>query len=139
MLERPYVANFKYAMEFVWAKNAFCVLIVLRLGILLGDHPNQLIARLAEANEFLHELGKVGMGANVSYTRILGQTVQKCERAVRASLQSGSGQNSDDSSDGDFQSFIPKEFMFEWDFPGLHLCYIPLDWQDLFLDYGATA
>jgi hypothetical protein len=126
-----------YAMEFVWAKNAFCVLIVLRLGILLGDSADHLIQRLAEAKEFLRELDKIGMGANVSYTRILAQTVQKCERAVNSSLQSGSERSS--AEPGDFQSFIPKEFMFEWDFPGLHLCYIPLDWQDLFLDFGATA
>jgi hypothetical protein len=134
---RPYVSNFMYAMEFVWAKNAFCVLIVLRLGILLGDSADHLIQRLAEAKEFLRELDKIGMGANVSYTRILAQTVQKCERAVNSSLQSGSERSS--AEPGDFQSFIPKEFMFEWDFPGLHLCYIPLDWQDLFLDFGATA
>lgn len=140
--QRPYVANFRYAMEFVWAKNAFCVLIVLRLGILLGDTLAQLLARLQEAREFLRELDNVGMGANLSYTRILAQTVDKCERAVKASLQQqgDNGRESTGTSDsGDFQSFIPKEFMFEWDFPGLNLCYIPLDWQDLFLDFGATA
>lgn len=135
--DRPYVANFRYAMAFVWAKNVFCVLIVLRLGILLGDPPDHLMARLTEANEFLHELEKVGMGANLSYTRILAKTVQKCEAAVNASLQYGN--SSDQSSNNDFQSFIPKEFMFEWDFPGLNLCYIPIDWQDLFLDFGGTA
>jgi hypothetical protein len=134
---RPYVANFRFAMEFVWAKNAFCVLIVLRLGILLGDPPDRLMHKLAEAKEFLHELDKIGMGANVSYTRILAQTVKKCEKAVNSSLQSGSERSS--AEPGDFQTFIPKEFMFEWDFPGLHLCYIPLDWQDLFLDFGANA
>ena len=134
---RPYVAKFRYAMEFVWAKNAFCVLIVLRLAILLGDPPDRLIQRLAEAKEFLLELDKIGMGTNVSYTRILSQTVEKCEKAVSSSLQSESQRNS--AEPGDFQTFIPKEFMFEWDFPGLHLCYVPLDWQDLFLDFGATA
>ena len=134
---RPYVANFRFAMEFVWAKNAFCVLIVLRLGILLGDSPDRLLNRLAEAKEFLHELEKIGMGTNVSYTRILAQTLKKCEKAVNSSLQSGSERSS--AEPGDFQTFIPKEFMFEWDFPGLHLCYIPLDWQDLFLDFGAAA
>ncbi|KAF2160165.1 hypothetical protein M409DRAFT_29461 [Zasmidium cellare ATCC 36951] len=134
----PYVANLRYAMEFVWAKNAFCILIVLRLGILLGDPPNSLIQRLTEAHQFLHELDKAGMGANISYMRILAQTVDKCERAVKASMRNEE-RNSAESSDTDFQSFIPKEFMFEWDFPGLNLCYIPFDWQDLFLDFGTTA
>ncbi|KAK4508682.1 hypothetical protein PRZ48_002421 [Zasmidium cellare] len=134
----PYVANLCYAMEFVWAKNAFCILIVLRLGILLGDPPNSLIQRLTEAHQFLHELDKAGMGSNISYMRILAQTVDKCERAVKASMRAEE-RNSAESSDTDFQSFIPKEFMFEWDFPGLNLCYIPFDWQDLFLDFGTTA
>ncbi|WPG97703.1 Hypothetical protein R9X50_00048400 [Acrodontium crateriforme] len=141
---KPYVANFRYAMEFVWAKNAFCVLIVLRLGILLGDDSARLKERLAEAREFLHELEKVGMGTNISYMRILTKTVEKCERAVY-SLEVNRASAPDDidvgeeTSTNDFQSFIPKEFMFEWDFPGLNLCYIPLDWQDLFLDFGGTA
>lgn len=130
-----YVANLRYAMEFVWAKNAFCILIVLRLGILLGDPPNALMLRLSEAQTFLRELDKAGMGANISYMRILSQTVDKCERAVKASMRN----DEVESSDTDFQSFVPKEFMFEWDFPGLNLCYIPFDWQDLFLDFGTTA
>ena len=133
---RPYIANFKYAMEFVWAKNAFCVLIILRLGILLMDPLHHLTARLAEARKFLSELDKIGMGPNAGYTRILTKTVDKCEEAVNSVQQSaGSAVN---SAEDDFQSFIPKEFMFEWDFPGLNLCYIPLDWQDLFLDFDAN-
>ena len=134
----PYVINLRYAMEFVWAKNAFCILIVLRLGILLGDPSNALIQRLTEAHQFLNELEKIGMGTNISYMRILAQTVDKCERALEASLRAEE-RNSAESSDTDFQSFIPKEFMFEWDFPGLNLCYIPFDWQELFLDFGTTA
>lgn len=131
----PYVANLRYAMEFVWAKNAFCTLIVLRLGILLGDPLNVLMQRLSEAQTFLRELDKAGMGANISYMRILSQTVDKCERAMKASMRNDEAE----SSDTDFQSFVPKEFMFEWDFPGLNLCYIPFGWQDLFLDFGTTA
>lgn len=139
---RPYIANFRYAMEFVWAKNAFCVLIALRLAILLGDPVPAIARSLHTAREFLGELERVGMGANVSYTRILAQTVNKCAAAVAVALRADASHTGDEQSnniDGDFQSFLPKEFMFEWDFPGLHLCYIPLDWQDLFLDFGATA
>ncbi|KAK4635868.1 hypothetical protein CLAFUW4_02289 [Fulvia fulva] len=136
---KPYVANLKYAMEFVWAKNAFSVLIVLRLGILLGDHIDTLALRLSEARAFLAELDKAGMGTNISYIRILLQTVEKCERAIRRCARHGQARESTESSDIDFQSFVPKEFTLEWDFPGLNLCYIPFDWQDLFLDFGATA
>lgn len=137
---RPYLANFRYAMDFVWAKNVFCVLMVLRLSFLLGDPLPQVVRRLEEAQDFLRELDHNGMGTNISYVRILAQTINKCEKAVKVSLQAESERTSQEtSSDNDFQSFIPEEFVFEWNFPGLNLCYIPLDWQDLFLEYGAAS
>ncbi|KAK3067613.1 hypothetical protein LTR53_015420 [Teratosphaeriaceae sp. CCFEE 6253] len=137
--DRPYIASFRYAMEFVWAKNAFCVLIVLRLAFLLGDALPAITQRLQQARDFLAELSKVGMGANSSYTRILSQTIRKCQRAVDASMQAQDiTQPQRDPGDEDFSTFVPQEFLFEWSFPGLNLCYIPLDWQDLFLDFGAT-
>lgn len=123
-------------MEFVWAKNAFSILIVLRLSLLLGDPAEVLLARLSQAQEFLNELSQVSMGANISYVKIVRQTVQRCERTIHAYLQSNGEQPFMDVEGGDFQTFIPKEFVFEWDFPGLHLCYVPIDWEDLFLDFG---
>lgn len=137
--KRPYIDSFPYAMEFVWAKNAFCVLIMLRLGILLADPLDQIRARLAEANDFLHELDRVGVGMNISYTRILSKTVRKCESTIQASLEPHTLQDADNSTGDDFESFVPKQFVFEWDFPGLHLCYIPLDWRDLFQDIDGAA
>ena len=136
---RPYIASFRYAMEFVWAKNAFSILIVLRLSLLLGDPANVLLARLSEAKEFLHELSHVGMGTNVGYLKIVTQTVQRCERAIQAHLQPGGIETLADMDDGDFQTFVPKEFVFQWDFPGLHLCYQPIDWQELFVDFGSVG
>lgn len=122
-------------MEFVWAKNAFSILIVLRLSLLLGDPADVLLARLAEAKEFLNELSQVGMGAN--YVNIVTQTVQRCEKAIQTYLVTG-GQDVENVDGGDFETFVPKEFVFEWDFPGLHLCYVPIDWQDLFVDFGSA-
>lgn len=139
---KPYIANFRFASEFVWAKNTFCVFIVLRLGVLLGDPLSHLIQCLCDANQFLRELEKVGMGANISYMRILAQTVEKCEKAVKASMAAGSAtqaEGRESKSASDFESFVPKEFMFAWDFPGLNLCYVPLDWQDLFLDFSSSV
>lgn len=122
-------------MEFVWAKNTFSILLVLRLGLLLGDPPDKLLARLFEAKEYLNELSQVGMGAHATYLKIVTQTVRRCEDAIQAHLQG----NADRRDDDDFQAFIPEEFVFEWDFPGLHLCYVPMDWQDLFVDFGPIA
>lgn len=135
--QKPYVAGFRHASEFVWAKNTFCVLIVLRLSILLGDSNQDIVRKLDRAREFLAELNNIGMGANISYTRILSQTVDKCQRAVDASIRAETTPNS--PTGGDFHSFAPPQFRLEWDFPGLNLCYIPIDWQDLFLDFTATA
>jgi hypothetical protein len=136
---KPYVSNFRYAMEFVWAKNAFCVLIVLRMNMILGN-VNELWAKLQDAKAFLFELNNVGMGANISYIRILTQIVEKCEKALRSGLDNGTGNGaSAESNDNDFESFAPKEFMFEWDFPGVQLHYIPLQWQDLLFDIGITT
>ena len=39
----------------------------------------------------------------------------------------------------DFQSYVPKEFILEWNFPGLTFCWIPFDFQDLFVDFGARS
>ncbi|KAK8195869.1 hypothetical protein M8818_007020 [Zalaria obscura] len=153
---RRYLASFKWAMDFVWAKCAFSVLLVLRLGMLLGDPTQQLLGRVNEAQELLEELGTAG-GTNVSYYRILALSVEKCERALKEALQqqqaeevnttnqwveTGTGSmrsiGGDSAAEKDFQTYVPKEFLFEWAFPGLNLCYVPLDWQDLFVDFGAV-
>ncbi|KAK0346452.1 hypothetical protein LTR02_005109 [Friedmanniomyces endolithicus] len=135
---KPYIANIRYGSEFVFAKNAFCVLIVLRLAILLGDPLPAVLHRLQQAQDFLDGLSHAGMGANVGYIRILSQTVKKCQRAVKASQQAqDSSEQALDTGDADFQSFVPHEFTLKWDFPGLNLCYIPLDWQELFLNFEA--
>lgn len=101
-------------MEFVWAKNAFSILILLRLSLLLGDSIDILLARLSEAKEFLTELSEVGMGANISYLKIVTQTVQRCEKVIQARLQPADQQDLVDLNHGDFETFIPKEFVFEW-------------------------
>lgn len=126
-------------MEFVWAKNAFSILILLRLSLLLGDPADVLMTRLSEAKEFLKELTQVGMGANLSYVKIVTQTVQRCERAIQTYLNIDGVHRPAAADEGDFETFVPKEFVFEWDFPGLHLCYVPIDWHDLFVDFGAAA
>lgn len=148
-----YLEGLRYAMDFVWAKLAFSVLLVLRLGMLLNDPIELLLSRTGRAKDLLAELEKAG-GAEVSYSRILAVSVEKCERALKesqeaqrqdaatdidgatsATMRSAGG---DSAAEKDFQTYVPKEFLFEWAFPGLNLCYVPLDWQDLFVDFGAV-
>lgn len=38
---RLYLHNLRYAADFVWAKNAFCLLLLLKLAILLPDNDGQ--------------------------------------------------------------------------------------------------
>ena len=161
-------------MRFVWAKCAFSVLLVLRLGILLKEPYQVMLEHISDARELLAELQKAG-GSEVRYTHILALSIEKCERAVqdlqnqqqnqdhrqasaRRSTMDSAGailpdMNMHDTSSTlrsvgessvaqqDFsplETYVPQELLYEWAFPGLNLYYLPLDWQDLFVDFGAV-
>lgn len=56
------------------------------------------------------------------YLRLLEVTVEKCEsREIRHSSE--------------IETFIPEEFIFEWDFPGLNLFASFAGWDLLFDQY----
>lgn len=172
---RQYLSSFRYSMDFVWAKCAFSVLLVLRLSNLLDDPVNDLLELVRQARDLLNELEQVG-GTEVTYYRILAASIDMCERAINASDSSCSNDHCAGSMAGpspgavstsateplntsvhpndatsviygsekpergaraEFETFIPKEFRFDWDFPGLNLCHISLDWQNLFVDIGS--
>jgi hypothetical protein len=147
-----YLATFRYGMDFVWgkfllpvqiplrltlhaAKCAFSVLLLLKLARLIPSSTN-MSSLIADAKTLLAELSKVRGSSNI-YFRILCLSVEKCEKALNGDLD----QNIDASMNGvdaemDFQSYVPKEFILEWNFPGLTFCWIPFDFQDLFMDFG---
>ncbi|KAF1960866.1 C6 zinc finger domain-containing protein [Byssothecium circinans] len=145
----PYLAAFKYTMDYVWAKCAFSILLVLKLALLLRDpHPTVLVL-LQSAYTVLEELRKVTVGrgnsGNVSYLRILQTSIEKCEGALREFMEREEQQlgldgeverrdGAEARAEDDFQGYAPSEFIFEWDFPGLNLRCVPLGWQDLFVD-----
>ncbi|TVY62878.1 hypothetical protein LSUE1_G006676 [Lachnellula suecica] len=136
-----YLGGFRYGMDFVWAKCAFSVLLLLKLTRLLPESSNmpQLIA---DSKVLLAELSKV-RGLNNIYFRILSLSVEKCERALKEDLaQAANPQNSGTQlnfpdAEMEFQSYVPKEFILEWSFPGLTFCWIPFDFQDLLMDFGS--
>jgi hypothetical protein len=115
------------------------VLLLLKLAHLIPSSTN-MSSLIADAKTLLGELSKVRGSSNI-YFRILCLSVEKCEKALNGDLD----QNMDGSMDGidgvdaemDFQSYVPKEFILEWNFPGLTFCWIPFDFQDLFLDFGS--
>jgi hypothetical protein len=116
------------------AKCAFSVLLLLKLARLVPSSTN-MTSLVADAKILLSHLSKVRGSSNI-YFRILCLSVEKCEKALNGDmdqLDEGSGVD----AEMDFQSYVPKEFILEWNFPGLTFCWIPFDFQDLFIDFGA--
>ncbi|RFU28724.1 hypothetical protein B7463_g7629, partial [Scytalidium lignicola] len=70
--------------------------------------------------------------------------VEKCERALRGNTAQSNNRNSPEGEDietmdaeMDFQSYAPKEFTLDWNFPGLKFCWIPFWFGELFMDFGS--
>lgn len=133
-----YLHTFKWTMDYVWAKGAFSILLVLRLAILLRDPVADILSLLRDAHRVLEELKKVTIGY-IPYFQILQTSIVKCEAAIAD--YSVQNDNSDAAlavsgpAESDFQGYAPNQFTFEWDFPGLNLKHMPLGWQDLFVDF----
>lgn len=117
------------------AKCAFSVLLLLKLARLVPSSTN-MPALIADAKTLLTELSKA-RGSNNIYFRILCLTVEKCERALKEAEGEAQDALRFPDAEMDFQSYVPKEFILEWNFPGLTFCWIPFDFQDMFLDFGA--
>jgi hypothetical protein len=132
-----YLNTFKWTMDYVWAKCAFSILLVLRLSVLLRDSIPHILTLLRDAHRVLEELKKVTIGY-IPYFQILQTSIEKCEAAI---VDYSAQQDIADPSlavsgpaESDFQGYVPSQFTFEWDFPGLNLKHMPLGWQDLFVD-----
>lgn len=139
---RLYLHYLRYAMDFVWAKCAFCYLLLLKLCILLPEDSASVSDDLVRCGLILaQELGAAG-GAAMSgisnttakmYLQLLRTGMDKFTRALRGEYgqldATGSGNEGPaadaefhgSSAKGDLDSFVPDQFVFEWDFPGLTL------------------
>ncbi|TKA81780.1 hypothetical protein B0A49_00652 [Cryomyces minteri] len=132
MNPKLYLAPFRYTMDFVWAKCAFSVLLLLKLAILLPE-TSDLPKLLADAKHLLEELSSIHGPRNVYY-RILKLSIEKAEKALnaymvqvaavtdiagRSELQNelASTFSGPQEAEFDFQTYVPKEFIFDWDFP----------------------
>lgn len=162
---RLYLNHLRYAMDFVWAKNTFSCLLLLKLSVLLPDGDEQrsrdFSHELAEKGSILlSELGKVVAGgpkddtrSNTSllYLQLLKLSIQKYKHGLDPSsedyLESAPrppDPNLAQKTPGrpnagvqtELESFVPEQFVFEWDFPGLTLFSSPTTeagWFDDFL------
>ncbi|KAF2852577.1 hypothetical protein T440DRAFT_497599 [Plenodomus tracheiphilus IPT5] len=136
-----YLSTFRWTLDYVWAKCAVSVLLVLKLAILLRDPVPAVMALLRDAHRVLEELKNVTVG-HIAYFQILQASVEKCEAALQeyTARQSASPDaptahgDENGSAEDEFQGYVPNEFVFEWDFPGLNLKHMPLGWQDLFVN-----
>lgn len=128
-----YLNTFRWTMDYVWAKSAFSVLLVLKLAILLRDPVQTVLSLLHDAQKVLDLLKKVTM-SHVAYLQILQTSVEKCKAALNEYMTQQDTLEANTAAETDFQGYVPPEFVFEWDFPGLNLKHMPLGWQDLFVD-----
>ncbi|KAH6853128.1 hypothetical protein B0I37DRAFT_783 [Chaetomium sp. MPI-CAGE-AT-0009] len=161
ILEEPrvYLRSIRYAMDFVWAKNAFCYLLLLKLFILLPDDgdsgPSSNDELIEKGRMLVDELSEAGGGIkdgarnNTSslYLHLVRVSIDKFSHAVRsrsqrsASIGPQTGRNDSYNGSGvvsrqgrgsgnegewpvadsqtELESFVPEQFVFEWDFPGL--------------------
>ena len=136
LLERPdlYIATLRYSMDFVWAKCAFSVLLLLKLAILLPE-TSDLPKLLMDARRLHRELENINGPQNIYY-RILSVGVEKAEKALNAYMaQRTPTSPGPQEAEIEFQTYVPKEFMFEWDFPSLTLSFVPIDLQELFSEF----
>lgn len=151
ILDQPqnYLAHFRFAMDFVWAKCAFCFLLLLKLTRLLPEADDSSQHLLNDGYALLHELNNAGGGSTTGggrsqssrmYLQVLQLSVQKYGRAIAGERSSHSNfpdvdpipQESQPPLDffwtsgthngsNEIDAFIPEQFVFEWDFPGLTL------------------
>ncbi|KAH7346937.1 hypothetical protein BKA66DRAFT_542887 [Pyrenochaeta sp. MPI-SDFR-AT-0127] len=131
-----YLSTFRWTLDYVWAKCAFSILLVLKLAILLRDPVPSVMQLLRDAHRVLEELKRVTVG-HIAYFQILQTSIEKCEAALTEyATQQNTSSESDRNgvAEDEFQGYVPNEFVFEWDFPGLSLKHMPLGWQDLFIN-----
>ncbi|OAL19638.1 hypothetical protein AYO20_11613 [Fonsecaea nubica] len=161
ILDQPqhYLSKFCYATDFVWAKCAFCFLLLLKLTRLLPEEDDSSKRQLLDDGYMLlNELNKAGGGwtsggrSNTSrmYLQVLQQSIQKYGRALQndgtAPPPPPGGQSNLEevnippdprsplnffwttggtATANEIETFVPEQFVFEWDFPGLTLFSSP--------------
>ncbi|KAL4922603.1 hypothetical protein BDW62DRAFT_207314 [Aspergillus aurantiobrunneus] len=147
-----YLAKLKYAMDFVWAKCAFCFLLLLKLSRLLPEGKEEHQELLTHGNRLLEDLTKSVSNSNAAsngnaYLQILRLSIEKYGRTLHESGLGAEGESVEDTApfwelfdaQTELTSFVPEQFVSEWDFPGLNLFYFPTTWQDFFADFSLAV
>ena len=142
---RTYLHNLRFAMDFVWAKCAYCYLLLLKLSLLLPEDSQRSGRDLIEKGRILTEelsnTGGGGGGGNGghsttarTYVQLLETCIEKYAHALDGGRAPGPAYNAprlensatvSTNSPNELESFVPEQFVFEWDFPGLTLFSSP--------------
>ncbi|PYH99268.1 C6 zinc finger domain protein [Aspergillus ellipticus CBS 707.79] len=148
-----YLAKLKYAMDFVWAKCAFCFLLLLKLSRLLPERKEEHQELLDHGNRLLDELSRT-VGEQPTTSTLTSTITTNSGSGSGSGTGTGNGGGGDMDMDqqppttpfwelfdaqADLQAFVPEQFVREWDFPGLNLFYFPTAWQDFFGDFPLTV
>ena len=145
-LEEPnyYLSNLCFAMDFVWAKCAFCFLLLLKLSRLLPESSQDNYRLLEDGNNLYQQLSNAescsGSSTSRIYVQVLGTSLEKYGRALQQHQESHAEQPAanttclwePDDANFELQSFVPEQFIFDWSFPGLTLFSSPTAWQGFF-------
>lgn len=178
-----YLRKLRYAMDFVWAKFAFCFLLLLKLSRLVPENPEENYQLLEEGNQMLAAVSSnsedegymENREVNLTnehniYLQIIKLSIEKFSKTMDENGMDTSGQGVNSIPDSgidqnerlgdlastaaipapgsfwelldaqtDLQSFVPRQFVSEWDFPGLNLFYFPTAWQDFFNDISLNV
>ncbi|KAL3459770.1 hypothetical protein BJX64DRAFT_199504 [Aspergillus heterothallicus] len=146
-----YLAKLKYAMDFVWAKCAFCFLLLLKLSRLLPEGKEEHEELLNHGNRLLDDLTKSVSSSSISsnsnvYLQILRLSIEKYGRTLHEIGLGTEGAAEDTApfwelfdAQTELTTFVPEQFVSEWDFPGLNLFYFPTTWQDFFADFSLAV
>ena len=119
IIEPNYTRGLRYAMDFVWAKNTFSFLLLLKLSILLHTNDSdELVRKGRTLQRALTE--SFGRGSEKVYLQLLRTSIDAYVRR-------------DQGGTLELEALVPEEFTNDWSFPGLELFSSPAGW-DLFFD-----
>ena len=111
-------------------------MLLLKLVQFFPESTN-LVKLLNDTKAIVRELSKL-QNCHTVYLSILDKSIQKFEKALVEQGSSnrlaftGTAFDASCAAALDFETYVPDEFVFEWDFGRLGLFNIPLDFQDLF-------
>jgi len=104
----------------------------------MRDPIPTVVTLLRDAHRLMEELKRVTIG-HIGYFQILQTSIEKCDAALKeyATHQNAALDTSPGSAgvaEDEFQGYVPNEFVFKWDFPGLNIKNMPLAWQEYFIN-----